>query len=396
MEPTDNKIFLSGFSKGRNWKKEIQVLASKIKKEFQGKSCDLAVFFVSETYKDFDAKTFSQLLNEELLCRIMIGCNSSGVIGDEVEIELEPAISVLAMHLPGVRLNTFYISGDEANSVENGTELIKLLDIYPTDKPHFISFADPSSCDISRLLNNFNHAYKGSPVIGGLASGGVMNMPNWLCLNGNIYDNGAVGVALTGNISFETIVSQGCRPIGKPFVITKAEDNVLYELAGKPALVATREVLEGLSAKDKKLSEHSLFVGFVMNENQTAFKRGDFLIRNIMGFDPDSGALIIGSSLKVGQTIQFQLRDAETSEEDLKALLANLHGTDHGSPQGAILVSCCGRGKNLYGRPDHDIRMIQTAKGPLPLAGFFANGEIGPIGDKNYVHGYTSSLVILK
>ena len=171
---------------------------------------------------------------------------------------------------------------------------------------------------------------------------------------------------------------------------------MLFELAGKPALEVTREILEKLSSKDKALSESSLFVGLVMNENQASFKRGDFLIRNIMGFDPDSGALMIGASLKVGHTMQFQLRDAETSEEDLKTLLQKSEKSHGGSPEAAILVSCCGRGKNLYGKPDHDVRMIQAAKGPLPLVGFFANGEIGPIGNKNYVHGYTSSLVILR
>lgn len=393
---TDQKIFLSGYSKGKNWHKEIQTIASKIKKELGGKSCDLAVFFISEAYADFDPKTFVQLLNEELLCRVSIGCNSSGVIANESEIEMEPAISALAMHLPEVRIDPFYVSGENANSCVNGNELINLLDIYPTDRPRFICFADPASCDISKFLVNFNEAYKGLPVIGGLASARLMGVANWLCLNGTIYDNGVVGLALVGNIEFETIVSQGCRPIGESFVITKAEDNVLFELAGKPALEVTREILEKLSPKDKALSESSLFVGLVMNENQASFKRGDFLIRNITGFDPDSGALVVGASLKVGHTMQFQLRDAETSEEDLKTLLQRSEKLCVNAPAGAILVSCCGRGRNLYGKPDHDVRMIQSARGPLPLAGFFANGEIGPIGTKNYVHGYTSSLVILR
>src|SRR3989338_7981330 len=267
----EKKIFLSGFSKGKNWKKEIQAVASKMKKELGGKSCDLAVFFISESYTDFDPKTFCQLMSEELLCRVSIGCNSSGVIANETEIEMEPAMAVLAMHLPEVKISPFYISGDYANSFSNGNELISSLDIYPPDKPHFICLADPAGGDISKLLLNFNEAYKGLPVIGGLASGGMMGVPNWLCLNGAVYDNGAVGVALAGNIEFETIVSQGCRPIGESFVITKAEDNVLFELAGKPALEVTREILEKLSPKDKALSESSLFVGLVMNENQASF-----------------------------------------------------------------------------------------------------------------------------
>ncbi len=391
----DQKIFLSVLSKDKNWQKEVHQFAAKVKKAFAGKSCDLVVFFVSESYPDFDPLVFSRLITEELTCRVSLGCNSSGVIGNDKEVELEPALSIMAMHLPDVKLMPLYISGSDAQYIHNGNELINFLDIYPNDKPRFICLADPASFDVTRFLQTFNEGYKGLPVIGGLASGGVMGAPNWLSLNGNVYSDGLVGVGLVGKIEFEIIVSQGCRPVGKPFVVTKAEDTVLYELAGQPALDVTREVLEGLSPRDKKLSENSLFVGLVMNERQTVFKRGDFLIRNIMGFDPETGALMIGEHLKVGQTLQFQLRDAETSSEDLEELLGKNHRTET-SPKGGILVSCCGRGKGLYGRSDHDIQVIQQMKGPLPMTGFFANGEIGPIGEKNFVHGYTSSFVILK
>jgi small ligand-binding sensory domain FIST len=316
------------------------------------------------------------------------------VISGRTEVEMEPAVSMLAMHLPGVRLFPFYVSGDDTASLKKGQDLLKTLDIYPNDRPKFLCLADPMTADVTRLLDAFNDGYRGLPVVGGLASGGVMGAANWLCLNGRVYRDGAVGVAMTGDIEFETVVSQGCRPIGKPFVMTRAEGNVLYELAGRPALAVIRELIEALSPKDRSLAEHSLSVGIAMDEKKMEFKRGDFLIRNIMGFDPDNGSLMIGAILKVGQTLQFQLRDAETSDEDLKHLLAN--GTHADAPRGGILVSCCGRGRNFYGHPDHDAAAIQGMRGPLPLTGFFANGEIGPIGAKNYVHGYTSSLVILR
>ena len=391
----DPKIFLSGFSTGKNWKKEIQTIASQMKKGLKGASCDLAVFFVSEAYQDFDAKTFAQLLKEELLCRVSLGCNSSGVIANETEIEMEPAISVLAMHLPGVKINPFYVSADNINSLSGRNELINVIDVYPPDMPKFICLADPNSCDINKFLTNFNDAYKGLPVIGGLASGMVMGAPNWLCLNGNVYTEGLVGVALVGNIEFDVIVSQGSRPIGSPYVVTRAEGNVLYELAGRPALDVVRNMVEGLSSKDKKLAEFSLSVGLVMNELQTHFKRGDFLIRNLVGFDPDTKSLMVGATLKVGQTLQFQVRDAETSAQDLDHMLEMIHKPSPG-PRGAMLVSCCGRGRDFYGKADHDIQVIQQAQGPLPVTGFFANGEIGPVGLKNFMHGYTSSLVIFR
>ncbi len=389
------KAFFSGLSSNKDWQKGARAITENIREQLEGRSCDLAIFFVSESYKDFDAQGFSRLLTEGLSCRLSVGCNSSGVIGDKKEIEMEPAISILAMHLPGVKLTPFYMSADDIASVRTGAELINFLDIFPPDKPRFICLADPASCDIDGFLSVFNEGYKGLPMIGGLASGAAVGAPNWLSLNGNVYTEGAVGVAMTGDIEFDTLVSQGCRPINKPFVITKAEDNVLYELAGKPTLFILRDILEALPPKDRALAEHSLFVGLVMNEQKSDFKRGDFLIRNIMGFDPETGALMIAAALKVGQTLQFQLRDAKTSSEDLKILLEKLKDSDT-SACGGILVSCCGRGKGLYEEPDHDARIIQSMKGPLPLAGFFANGEIGPIGNKNYVHGYTSSLVILR
>jgi len=392
----ENKLFLSGLSKEKNWREAAELLVADIQKGLEGANCDLVVFFVSESYKELDPAVLSGVFRDKLSCRVILGCNSSGVIGSDSEIEMEPAISILAMRLPGVKLMPFYLAAEEVASLREGSELINSIDIYPTDRPHFMCLADPMSCDVTRFLSAFNEGYKGLPVMGGLASGAGVGAPNWLCLNRNIYSEGIVGLAMAGNIEFDIIVSQGCRPIGQSFVITKAEGNVLYELAGRPALLAVRELLGGLPAKDRALAEQSLFVGLVMNERQTAFKRGDFLIRNLMGFDPETGALRIGAMLKVGQTLQFQLRDAETSSEDLKLLLEKSNNTANGSPRGGILVSCCGRGRNLFNEPDHDVRLIQALKGPLPLTGFFANGEIGPVGNKNFVHGYTSSLVILR
>ncbi len=393
---TEDKCFFSALVQGKDWKKELLGLCSKVKTAFAGKSCDLVIFFVSESYSEFNAEIFTQILSEELSCQASLGCNTSGVIGENKEIEMEPAITVLAMHLPGVKLQPFYFSSRDVQSTETGNDLIQFMDIYPTEKPRFICLADPASGDVTQLLEAFNSAYKGVPVIGGLASGGMVRMANWLVLNGTVYQEGAVILALMGDIEFDVIVSQGCRPIGSPLIITKAEDNILYELAGRPTLEVLRELMDTLPPKDQKLIEHSLFVGLVMNEHQTQFKRGDFLIRNIMGFNPDAGSLIIGATLKVGHTLQFQLRDAETSSEDLKFLLEKSKNEKKPKNQGALLVTCCGRGKGLYGASHHDVQMIQRARGPLPLAGFFANGEIGPVGNRNYVHGYTSSLVILR
>lgn len=389
------KFFTSALSRQKTWRESVKELATKIKKDLDGRSCDLGIFFVSEGFRDLEPQALSKFVTDILPYRVLLGCNASGVVSNRTEVELEPAVSMLAMHLPGVKLFPFQLSADQTASLGKGQDLLKLLDLYPNDNPKFLCLADPMTADVTKLLEAFNDGYRGQPVVGGLASGGVLGAANWLCLNGRVHAEGAVGVAMTGDIEFETIVSQGCRPIGKPYVMTRAEGNVLYELAGRQALAVIRELIEGLSPKDRSLAEHSLSVGIAMTENREEFKRGDFLIRNIMGFDPETGALMVGADLHVGQTLQFQLRDAETSDEDLKHMLEKTAGQGE-EPRGGLLVSCCGRGKNFYGQADHDAAAIQAARGPLPLGGFFANGEIGPIGPKNYIHGYTSSLVIFR
>jgi small ligand-binding sensory domain FIST len=390
------KAFASALAAGKDWKKAVREAAGKIERDLGRTAADLTLFFVSEGFDGATPEAVAALIAEKIPSKVLIGCNSSGVIGAKSEIEMEPAVSAMAMRLPGVKLTPFYLTPEDT-AAQNGNDLIGRLDIYPTDKPHFICLADPETADIMRLLADFNDGYKGLPIVGGLASGTVMGATNWMCLNGAVYKEGAVGVAMSGAIEFEVIVAQGCRPIGKPLVITRADGNVLYELAGRPALEVVRELLSSLPGSERALAEQSLSVGLVMNENQSTFRRGDFLVRNLMGFDPDAGSLVVGARLKVGQTLQFQVRDASTSSEDLIELLEKSETIHHDSaPKGALLVSCCGRGRNFYGKPDHDAKAIQAVKGPLPLTGFFANGEIGPVGSKNYVHGYTSSLVILR
>ncbi|MHB2026188.1 MAG: FIST signal transduction protein [Elusimicrobiota bacterium] len=389
----EDKRFFSALSTDKDWRKAVSEAAAKVAGALTG-GCDLAVVFATDLHQDVKPAELPELLRQILPCRVLIGCNASGVIAGRKEIEMKPAVSVMGMRLPGVEITPFHLSSKDTESLKTGAALLETLDIYPTDKPKFLAFADPMTCDIEKWIKLFNEGYPGAPVIGGLASGMAMGRPNWLVLGLESYSEGSVGVALSGDVEFDIVVAQGCRPIGEPRIITKAEAHVLRELGGRPPLEILSEVIQGLSPADQELARRSLFAGLVMDEYRGKFKRGDFLIRNIVGLDEESGALMIGADLRAGQTLQFQLRDARTSDEDLKSLIGRL--PDGTSERGALLVSCCGRGQGLYGEPDHDSALIQTAKGPLPMAGFFANGEIGPVGGKNYVHGYTSSLALIR
>lgn len=388
------KAFAAALSTGADWKKAVENAALKANAELGGE-CDLAVVFVTELYPGMKPAEIPGLIRKHLPCPALIGCNTSGVIAGKEEIEGEPGVSLLAMRLPGVKISPFALMPKELDAVDKPARLIESLDLFPTDRPKFLALGDPMSCDVDKLTQVFNDAYPGAPLIGGLASGPALRKPGWLLVGNEHYAQGAVGAALSGDVEFEVVVAQGCRPVGKPYTITRADGNIVRELGGRQPIELLRETVSMLPAEDQALARHSLFAGLLMNEVRAKFKRGDFLIRNIMGFEAETGSLMIGAGVKAGQTLQFQLRDAETSDEDLRAHLEGLKDGD-GAPRGALLVSCCGRGRGLYGAPGHDANLVQSLKGPLPLAGFFANGELGPVGGRNFVHGYTSSLAVIR
>ncbi|MBV9253579.1 MAG: FIST C-terminal domain-containing protein [Actinobacteria bacterium] len=239
-------------------------------------------------------------------------------------------------------------------------------------------------------------AYPGVTIVGGLASGRSTDRATWVFLDDTVYDHGAVAVALGGNVMVRTVVSQGATPIGQPWTITGAHDNILETIGGRPAYQVLVETVEALPAEVQQRAARNLLVGLAIDEYKDEFHRGDYLIRNLIGADPQSGALAIGAYPRVGQTIQFQMRDATAADEDLRELLASAHHElGDARPVAAMLCSCNGRGAGLFGAPDHDARGLAREFGPVPVAGFFCNGEIGPVGGKAFLHGFTASLALL-
>lgn len=388
--------FISALSEKKSSDDALQDIAQQVQKGLAGKSCDVLLFFVSEGYEETDYPAWIRKLISETGARHVLGCNASGIIGAGREVEMEPGMSALAMHLEGVQIEPFGWTAAEIENFKTGDDLVKSLDLYPSERPGFLCVGDPMSCDVNRLLQLFNQGYPQAALAGGLASSLVVQAESRLWLDGEVHHAGVLGLALYGPVEMLSLVSQGCRPIGTPLAVTRAEQNILYEIAGKPALKILQETYEHLSPEDRELARHSLFAGLAMDEHAEHFSRGDFLIRNIMGADHQNGALAIGEMLAPGQTIQFQLRDRKASEEDLQWMLGKLPARDPARPEGGFLVNCCGRGKGLFTEPDHDARLIQSLRGPLPLAGFFANGEFGPVKGRNYIHGYTSSLTLFR
>ena len=340
--------------------------------------------------------TIHARLSEALGLRTTLGCTCGGVIGVQRELEGGAGLSVLVGELPGAVLEPFsYEQIDWPAVVDDPAGLRESITSKP-DVRVLLLLADPFSAPMIRLLPALGEALPGVPVIGGMASAAREAGKNRLMLDGRVLTDGAVGVAISGALRVQTTVSQGCRPIGSPFVITKAKRHVVQELGGVNALQALRQMASELDSEDQKLIQtNGLFVGRVLNEYKSRFGPGDFLVRGLIGVDNDNGYIAIGDpQVRVGQTIQFQVRDQTSAADDFNMLLQAQR--IHGEASGALLFTCNGRGTNLFDRVSADAEMIHDALGDVPLAGFFAAGEIGPVGDASFLHGHTASLVVFR
>ena len=385
----------SAVSGAEDLSQAIQECTTTVRDQLDGATPDLAVVFPSRqhegSYDDVPAA-----VAEHLAPRILLGCSAGGVIGGGREVEHGPGFSLTAAVLPEVDVHPFHLESDGI-PVEDATSEAWEAALGGTRidaDPHFLLLPDPFSFDAGRLLAGLDRTFPSGKKVGGMASGGREAGENALFLGPERLGSGLVGIALSGNISVDTIVAQGCRPVGEPMFITSCRENVALEIDGSRPRDILQELYGRLDARDRDLFREALFLGIVMQEAQSQYGQGDFLIRNVVGFDPDSGALAVGARLKENQVVQFHVRDARTSAEDLQALLA-AHPREP-SAQGSLLFSCLGRGEHLYGRPDHDTDAFHEHLGEVPLGGFFCNGEIGPVHGTTFLHGYTSSFGLFR
>ena len=361
--------------------------------------CDLALLFASFHHRAaFDDA--AAIVRKAIAPRTVLGVTAEAVIGGDRELEGVAGLSAIALRLPGVRVHAWHSTPDDPMPLEDPQAIrnrIGFNDEFRTA----IMVGDPFTTPITRLLPALTisgqTAEKPAPVVitGGMASGSSQPGLNVLIQNERVLSAGAVGVSLSGNLDIDFIVSQGCRPIGTPFIITKCKGNVILELGGRKAIDALQEMAQELSEAEKRLLSRGLLMGRVVNEYKDRFGRGDFLVRNVMGFDQKIGGIAAGERCRPGQTIQFHVRDAVTATEDLQLLLDS-QVLNPAPPFGALLFSCNGRGERLFGQPNHDLNIIRERLGEIPIAGFFAAGEFGPIGDRSYLHGHTASLAVLR
>jgi small ligand-binding sensory domain FIST len=389
--------WISALSDAKTLPQALQEAIGKVRKSLDGQKPDLCLVFVASEFLA-GYETIAPKLQSELGARVVLGCSGGGVIGEGVEVEHRPALSLTAAILPDVTLTPFRVADSSLPGLDVSPRLWhQLIGIAPDQQPHFIVLADPFSIRTENLLMGLDYAYPKAVKVGGLASGATQPGENALFLNSVCYRSGAIGLAMSGNVAFDALVAQGCRPIGQPHRVTKCDRNILMELDGEPPLTILRDLFSKLDARDQSLLQNALFLGLVMDPLKSHFTQGDFLIRNIVGLDAEKGILAVGALLREGQLVQFHLRDAQTSSEDLSQVLAS-HQSRAGRDQiaAALLFSCLGRGEYLYGKASHDTAMFQQKLGAVPVSGFFCNGEIGPVGGTTYLHGYTSCFALLR
>ena len=321
----------------------------------------------------------------------LIGCVAGSVVGGSHEVESQAAVSLWLAGDTGP-VETFSMGYVKARNggLYGGYR-------FQEDGGLHLLVCDPQTFPAGELLDHLNQNVPGTHIAGGLASAGGAGRGAHLFLDGKTVDSGAVGARLTG-VAADVVVSQGCRPIGSPYTVTRAEGNVMHELGGRPPFERLKEIVATLSEPDRELlANGGLQLGRVIDEYRPEQRRGDFLVRSVVGADPDTGAIVVGDELEVGQTVQFHVRDAESADQDLREALerevTTLAGRD---AAGALLFTCNGRGSRLFSTPDHDAGLVAKLLGEVPAAGFFCAGELGPVGGKNFLHGFTASVAIFR
>ena len=360
---------------------------------------DLAFVFLSASYINGDSidqlSDIAARLADQLGTENIIGCSGESVIANQYELELPPALSLWVGSIPKLQFDSCHLAFHSQHGDAGFAGWTDELTGDWPDNSTVFTFGDPFSFPMDVLLQRMNEDRSGTPILGGMASGCDMPGAACLILGDRVYDHGAVLVRVHGDFVIDPVVSQGCRPIGEPLVITKSERNEIRQLGGKPALDQLQAIFQTLPQQERLMVNKGLHVGRVVSEYIEQPKQGDFLIRNVVQIDEQSGMIVIGDFVRTGQTMQFQIRDHESAAAELKHLLSRLAANQQ-KPEAAVVFNCNGRGTRLFPIEHHDTLLIREVLGPIPVSGFFAAGEIGPIGDVNFLHGFTSSMAVFR
>jgi small ligand-binding sensory domain FIST len=385
--------FASALSTNGNAGEAAREACAAVSADLGGTAPDLVVVFATPDLMA-NAPGITAIIEGDLAPGVLIGCTAEAVAGTGREVESPPGLTLWAAVLPGTDLEAFALEPAEAPDGQ-----ITLTGWPPHVEPAapaalasddaVILLADPFTFP-PEALNDADGMPARRPVIGGMASGATAPGGHRLLIGGRVLTAGAVGVVVPGAVP---LVSQGCRPVGPEMTITSCDGGVIQSLAGRPALTRLQEVIGALPPDERAMAEQGVLAGLVIDGNKPVLEQGDFLIRGIAGGDPQTGAVVVGEQVRVGQVMRLQVRDHASADADLRAVLAAVPRDQAG---GALLFTCNGRGTRMFPEPHHDARAIADVLGDIPVAGFFCNGEIGPVGGRAYLHGFTSTLAIFK
>ena len=374
----------AALSGGDTWEDAVEALLASLAGEAPA---DLAVVFIDSLFGH--TREICERLRRGLGARHLIGCTGQSVIGPGVEAEDSAAISALTLRLPGARFIPIPVIPGETTEAS-------LAALSEAETDSWLLFADPFSLQTEHLVQALQARRPDIVLLGGMASAHNNEAGTSVFLDDNVSEEGAVLMGLEG-VKLRPVVAQGAVPLGRPLTITDCERNLVQTVGSRPALEVLRGVLSELDEETRSRVGRNLLVGLAMDEYREVHDRGDYLIRNITGVDQDSGSIAINAIPRVGQTFQFQFRDAAAAHEDLTRKLEETRAAlaDDELVLGSVLCVCNGRGQGLFGEPNHDAAALESALGDVPTAGFFCNGEIGPVGSENFLHGFTASIGLL-
>ncbi len=384
MSRETESLFASAISEHPVAGQAVGELAGAVLEQLEGRRPDLLVAFISPHFGGA-AEDISGVLRAVLEPRALIGSTNHAVCGTGREVEGTAAISVWAASFASTAVQTVRLDIDEFS---DGAELLGWPADVPTDAHTLVLLTEPFTFPVDGVLRALAVSHPDLCIIGGMASAANGPGVNRLLVDHEVTSRGAVGVLLSGEDPVTAVVSQGCRPVGQPFTVTAVDGHYLRELGGRPAFERLEEIAASMGEKERDQLQRGLHIGLVVDEHVAEFGRGDFLIRSVTGARSDDGALAVGAPIEVGHTVQFQVRDAVAADADLRQLLVG-----H-SARGVLMFTCTGRGQHLFGVPHHDVGVVADLLGPIPLAGGFCAGEIGPVGTANHVHTFTASVAL--
>jgi small ligand-binding sensory domain FIST len=393
-ENVNNEFSIAACWSGGFNETDLPRWAEKLRAQLGARPVSLGLVFMSPQFFPH-ARATLEILRVHARIPLLAGCSSTGLVAGAREIENADGFVLALYSLPSADLKGVHFTQEQVGLANGADYWPSETGVEPGHSNGWLVFIDPFHLDSESWIHSWNSAYAPLPAFGGLAGGIFSDQTTQVYLNGEVFDEGGVAVSVGGSVKLAGVISQGCTPIGETWTLTRVENNLIHQIANRPAYAVLEDTVKKLPPADQLKSRGNLFIGLVVNEYLENFHRGDFIVRQLIGGDPNSGVLAVGALPRAGQTMQFHRRDAAAATEDMSELLERAKkNLGDATIYGGCLCCCNGRGRNLFGAPNHDAELVQNHLGPLGLAGFYANGEIGPVGGKNYLHGFTASLAL--